>query len=440
MATEAFENHDKDVRLETAGPWGPNPVLSTHPLDAIAPGSRLAALSTHTQLAVIGGGPAGLRAAEVAASAGLQVTLFDAKPSVGRKFLVAGKGGLNLTHGESIDRFVSRYTGPDQPAEIWQSLLGDFDPAALREWAAGLGVETFQATSGRVYPKALKAAPLLRRWIERLRGLGVRFEMNHRLASLSPGNFYQLGFANGSTATADAVILALGGGSWAKTGSDGAWTSIFENLGIALHPLAPANCGWEHAWPPEVLAAAEGKPLKNIHVSAGGLTVIGELMPTRYGLEGGAIYQLGAVLRAMPEPAITIDFKPTFNHAQLVAKMQSARRDFLSEARIRWKLSDPAYAILSRRTYADADSLAREAKHCVIPLVKPRPIDEAISSAGGVCWSELDETLMLKEFPGLFLAGEMIDWEAPTGGYLMQGCFATATRAASAAARWIGRA
>lgn len=391
----------------------------------------------HSQLAVIGGGPAGLRAAEVAATAGLQVTLYDGKPSVGRKFLVAGKGGLNLTHGESLDRFVSRYSGPEQPAEIWEKLIAGFDPAALRGWAAGLGVETFQATSGRVYPRALKAAPLLRRWIERLRGLGVRFEMNHRLVSLDPSR--RLGFENGRTATADAVILALGGGSWAKTGSDGGWISIFETLGIAHHPLAPANCGWEHAWPPEVLAAAEGKPMKNLHVRAGEMTAVGELMVTRYGLEGGAIYQLGAALRAMPEPAVAIDFKPTFTHEQLVAKMQSVRRDFLHEARTRWKLSEPAHAIFSRKTWPDADSLAREVKNCVIPLTRPRPLDEAISSAGGVCWSEIDDTLMLKKLPGIFLAGEMIDWEAPTGGYLMQGCFATATRAASSAVAWLSR-
>ena len=390
----------------------------------------------HSQLAVIGGGPAGLRAAEVAASAGLQVTLYDGKPSVGRKFLVAGKGGLNLTHGESLDCFVTRYSGPGQPAEIWGSLIAGFDPAALRSWAADLGVETFQASSGRIYPRALKAAPLLRRWIERLRGLGVRLEMNHRLVSFEPG---KLGFANGQTATADAVILALGGGSWAKTGSDGAWTSIFETLGISHHPLAPANCGWEHEWPAEVLALAEGKPIKNLHVRAGEITAIGELMLTRYGLEGGAIYQLGAALRAMPKPAIAIDFKPTFTHEQLVAKMQSVRRDFLHEARIRWKLSDPAYAILAREAWVEADSLAREVKNCVIPLARPRPLDEAISSAGGVCWSEIDHALMLKKLPGIFLAGEMIDWEAPTGGYLMQGCFATGTRAANSAAEWLSR-
>ena len=394
-------------------------------------------MAHHSQLAVVGGGPAGLRAAEVAAQAGLRVTLYDGKPSVGRKFLVAGKGGLNLTHGESLDLFTSRYTGPGQPAEIWDNLISDFDPASLCEWAAGLGVETFQATSGRIYPRALKAAPLLRRWIERLRDLGVCFEMNHRLISLDSSR--RLGFANGHSTTADAIILALGGGSWAKTGSDGSWTSIFEKIGIAHHPLEPANCGWEHKWPSEVLAVAEGKPLKNLHVRAGEMTIAGELMVTRYGLEGGAIYQLGATLRAMAQPAIAIDFKPTFSHEQLVAKMESVRRDFLDEARKRWKLSIPTHAILSQKTWTDVDSLTREVKNCVIRLTRPRPLDEAISSAGGICWDELDNTLMLKKLPGIFLAGEMIDWEAPTGGYLMQGCFATGTRAAKSAAEWLSK-
>ena len=414
---------------------------------------------TISSVAVIGGGPAGLRAAEVAASAGLQVTLYEAKASVGRKFLVAGKGGLNMTHGEALDRFLTRYSGPGQPTEFWPKLLSEFDPGALRNWAAGLGVETFQATTGRVYPVEMKAAPLLRRWVARLRGLGVTFEVNHRLVSLkslagtsvqrgepetvegsdSGASGFQLGFANGATAKADALILALGGGSWPETGSDGAWAGLLASLGLTVHPLAPANCGWECDWPAKVLARVEGKPLKNIHVRAGDALAIGELLVTRYGLEGGAIYQLGAALRAMSEPAIAIDFKPTFSVEQLVSKMESARRNFLNEALPRWRIGDAAHALLSDRPWNDAVSLARAVKQCVIPLKRPRPLAEAISSAGGVSWSEIDERLMVRRFPGLFVAGEMVDWEAPTGGYLMQGCFAMGSHAARSVVDWLGQ-
>lgn len=389
------------------------------------------------QLAVIGGGPAGLRAAEVAALAGVHVTVFDAKPSVGRKFLVAGTGGLNLTHSDPRERFAARYSGPEQPAATWHDLLADFDATAMRAWAAGLGVTTFQAANGRVYPVTLKAAPLLRRWIERLRGLGVRFVMNHRWTGLVPGAPHQLEFSNGQVAAAQAVVFALGGGSWPQTGSDGAWLPVMAGLGVACHPLVAANGGWTHPWPPDVLAAAEGQPLKNIQASAGTTTATGELMLTRYGLEGGAIYQLGPALRAMPAPAIAIDFKPTFSHARLVAKMESVRHGFHDAARTRWRLGAAAHAILGRRAWPDAAALAREAKHCVIPLDRPRPLAEAISSAGGVCWGGLDDTLMVRACPGVFMAGEMIDWEAPTGGYLLQGCFATGTRAGRAAANWL---
>jgi uncharacterized flavoprotein (TIGR03862 family) len=378
-----------------------------------------------------------MRAAECAALAGFQVTLFDAKPSVGRKFLVAGKGGLNLTHAEPLADFARRYAGPDQAPGVWQQLLAGFDPSALRQWAAALGVATFEASSGRVYPTAMKAAPLLRRWKERLRALGVKFEMNHRCCDLQPGLPHRLSFENGDSYTSDAVIFALGGGSWPQTGSDGRWVEFFKNGGIAVQPLQAANCGWEHPWPAAVLALAEGQPLKNLVVRAGDVAVCGELMVTRYGLEGGALYQLGATLRAMPQPVITIDFKPTFSGEQLVAKMQSVKRDFLAQAAIRWKLSAALQAILAQTEWHNAVVLAQAVKSYPIELGQARPLAEAISTAGGVAWKELDAGLMVKRWPGVFVAGEMIDWEAPTGGYLMQGCFATGSRAAASAVEWL---
>lgn len=393
---------------------------------------------TVKKIAVIGGGPAGLRAAETAARAGASVTLFEAKPSAGRKLLVAGRGGLNLTNGEDLSRFVTRYHGPGQPPDFWPRLLSSFNPGDLRDWAAGLGIETFEQRTGRVYPREMKAAPLLRRWVERLRGLGVVFETNHRWAGLVPGDPHALEFSSyGETRTscADAVVLALGGASWPVTGSDGGWVPVLEGLGIGVNPLLPANCGWETPWPAEVLAAAEGQPLKNLVVRAGESEAKGELMVTAYGLEGGAIYQLGPALRAMREPLLHIDLKPGFSSGELLRKMESVRGDPASACRERWKLSPAAHAILCRDLPpgTPVEELAARAKACPVPLTAPRPIAEAISSAGGIRWDELDESLMLKKIPGVFVAGEMIDWEAPTGGYLMQGCFATGTLAGSAA-------
>jgi uncharacterized flavoprotein (TIGR03862 family) len=396
------------------------------------------------KIIIIGGGPAGLRTAEVAAAGGAGVTLFDAKPSVGRKFLVAGRGGLNLTNAEPRECFATRYTGPGQPDKIWTTLLAEFDAEALRQWAADLGVETFAATSGRVYPRELKAAPLLRRWVQRLRADGVKFALRHCWTGLRPGTRWQVDFhVEGEVRTfeADAVILALGGGSWPQTGSDGAWISVLEKLGVAVAPLTSSNCGWEIPWPPAVLAVAAGQPLKNITVRAGEITVVGELLMTDCGLEGGAIYQLGPVLRAMAEPEIVIDFKPARTVGQLVKKLGNCPRNFLAEARSRWRLSDAAFAILENlpghAPFTSAESLAATVKGCVLKLTGPRPLAEAISSAGGVRWSELDASLMVRRLPGVFVAGEMIDWDAPTGGYLMQGCFATGTRAARGALKWL---
>ncbi len=386
-------------------------------------------------IAIVGGGPAGLRAAEVCAGRGFRTVLFDSKRSVGRKFLVAGKGGLNLTNAESIETFATRYSG--RTPEFWRRVLEVFSADELRQWAACLGCETFQRKSGRVYLKDLKAASLLRRWIARLKAAGVEFRMQHRITRIERSSSFHLDFENGEGFQAYAVILALGGTSWPETGSDGKWVGMLEKLGLSTNPLAPANCGWEHDWSPAILEAAEGKPLKNIRVSAGGKSSFGELILTRYGLEGGPLYALGATLRAMAEPAISIDLKPTHSIEQLIAKMESARSDFAREARQRWKLGDAAHALLAHSEWPDATSIAREAKSCVIPLKGPRPIEEAISTAGGLSWEELTDGLMVNTFPGLFVAGEMIDWEAPTGGYLLQACFATGTLAANSACEFI---
>lgn len=382
-------------------------------------------------IAIIGGGPAGLRAAEVAVEQGATVTLYDAKPSVGRKFLVAGKSGLNLTNSAEPEQFLAQYSGRDFPREQWQGYLKAFDNYHLSDWAYSLGVETFAASNGKVFPASKKAAPLLRTWVLRLRELGVNFRMNHQWTQLERQNdSIALEFsANGQIIREeyDAVILAMGGASWPQTGSTGTWVSILEKLGVEIVPLASSNCGWECAWTPETLALVEGKPLQNLHVTANGVKEIGELVVTSYGFEGTPIYTLGPVLRGMEQPYIEIDFKPTFTEERLVAKMESARRNFFKEAGLRWKLNETACAII-RQFYGEfdnAESLAKVAKCCRIPLTQPRPIEEAISTAGGVAWNELDVDLMLKKLPGVYCAGEMIDWEAPTGGFLIQGCFVT---------------
>ena len=397
------------------------------------------------RITILGGGPAGLRAAEVAVAGGAKVTVYDAKPSVGRKFLVAGRGGLNLTHAEARVHFVSRYSGGKDAGALWNSLLDGFNSEALRDWAKELGVETFVATTGRVYPKEMKAAPLLRRWVQRLRTTGVEFAMGHRWAGLKMGARWQVEFLVGGeekVCEADAVVMALGGGTWPETGSDGGWVSVLEKMGIAVAPLVASNCGWEVGWAGAVLAEAEGKPLKNITIRAGETVASGELMVTRYGLEGGAIYQLGPTLRGMKDPEILIDFKPTHTVEQLVKKLGSCQENYLSEARARWRLGEAAMAILGNQDGAglmkSAEQLARVVKGCVVKLTGPRPLGEAISSAGGVSWSELDGSLMVKRCPGVFLAGEMIDWDAPTGGYLIQGCFATGTRAGEGASKYVG--
>jgi uncharacterized flavoprotein (TIGR03862 family) len=392
-------------------------------------------MSTNSVL-VIGGGPAGLRAAEVANAAGARVTLCDAQPSLGRKFLVAGRGGLNLTHGEPVENFPARYV--DEP-DRWRGLLAEFGPTDLQAWAATLGAETYVGTSGRVFPRGQKAAGLLRAWVTRLRTSDVEIRTGSRFARLARE---QKGWrAEFETAgdrfslPAEALVLALGGASWPETGSDGAWPAILANHGIAITPWQPANCGWNVNWPAALLARAEGLPLKNLTVRAGGESVSGELLITRDGLEGGAIYRLGRALRSMPDPRLTIDFKPQLTSE--ILRQRAAQFSTAADWFRAWKLSIAAISLLETMTpdvLLDLEQTLACVKNFTVPLHGPRPIAEAISSAGGVAWSELDENLMLRKLPGVFLAGEMIDWEAPTGGYLLQGCFATGTRAGRAAA------
>lgn len=399
-------------------------------------------VSGKRKIAVIGGGPAGLWAAEAAVRSGFEVTVFEAKPSVGRKFLVAGKSGLNLTNAAGFEDFSIQYSGSHFPRELWRNHLSRYDSEALRQWALGLGVDTFTASGGKVFPETKKAAPLLRAWVLRLRKAGVVFKAKHEWTGIdSRGAGTDLCFSTDTgveDVRVDAVVLAMGGASWPQTGSTGKWMSVIEALGVQVVPLQSANCGWEVAWTDSTRSLIEGRPLQNLHVHASDCRYTGELMVTRYGFEGTPLYALGPSLRAMEAPAITIDFKPTFTQERLVAKMESARRNFFKEASLRWKLSPVAAAII-RQFYGDfdnAEALAAVVKACRIPLERARPVVEAISTAGGVAWSELNAQLMLEKQPGIFCAGEMIDWEAPTGGFLMQGCYVTGCVAGEAAAAY----
>ena len=383
---------------------------------------------------IIGGGPAGLRAAEVAVVAGTSVILCDAQRSVGRKFLVAGRGGLNLTHSEPVENFSSRYRdAPDR----WRDLLQGSGPDDLRAWAVSLGFETYVGTSGRVFPRGQKAAGLLRAWVGRLREQRVQFRLGARLTRIwRAEELWHAEFDRSDerfSLAATAVVLALGGASWPETGSDGTWPALLAAHGVGMAPWAPANCGWNVEWPAGLLERVEGLPLKNLTVTAGSESVSGELLITRYGIEGGAIYRLGPTLRAMEQPRITLDLKP-----QLPA--ETVRQRLAKRSRVKWsralKLSPAATALLETffpGDCAEAEQLAERVKNFPVALRDPRPIAEAISSAGGIRWAELDRNLMLHKMPGVFAAGEMIDWEAPTGGYLLQGCFSTGTRAGRAA-------
>jgi uncharacterized flavoprotein (TIGR03862 family) len=392
---------------------------------------------TKSSAVIIGAGPAGLRAAEVIAEKGIRPTIFEQKASPARKLLVAGRGGLNITHSEPLENFAKRYHPPDR----WQDLLACFSPDDLRKWFARLGVDTFVGTSGRVFPRNVHTRAILELWLKRLAFLGVNLQVGwrfHRLQGRSP---YEIVFQQGTAfqaVAADVVVFAVGGASWPQTGSDAAWIQEFRRLGIPVNDFIPANVGWERAWSQRFLSIADGKPLKNLKVASScDNSVKGELMITRYGLEGGAVYSLTRELRICPE--IWIDFKPDCRPEDLRKRFRNGAASKVQISKT-LRLSPGAVALIEEVAHPRSlDDWLTLVKRCKVQLEHPRPIAEAISSAGGVPWNQLTDDLMLHSLPGVFCAGEMIDWEAPTGGYLLQGCFVTGTIAGDGAAKWIAK-
>jgi uncharacterized flavoprotein (TIGR03862 family) len=382
-------------------------------------------------VAVIGGGPSGLIAAEHLAQAGLGVSVYDRMPSVGRKFQLAGRGGLNLTHSEPLGRFLDRY-GPAR--SMLAPAIEAWPPDALRSWCAGLGQETFVGSSGRVFPHAFKATPLLRAWLVRLAGLGVRFYIGYRWVGWDDVGALRFRTAAGEARERpDATLLALGGASWPRLGSDGSWVPLLRGRGIEVNPLRPANCGFAHPWSPVFQTQFAGKPLKRVAATFGGETVRGEAMLTADGIEGGVIYALSRPLRDAIEvegsAVLTLDLRPDLDAAALARRL-GGHGPSLSNALRRGGLAPAAAGLV--REIGGAESLAERVKALPLRLLDTRPIDRAISSAGGIALDELDARYMLRRLPGVFAVGEMLDWEAPTGGYLLQAAFSTGVAAAQA--------
>ncbi|RFC35377.1 MAG: hypothetical protein DID92_2727744231 [Candidatus Nitrotoga sp. SPKER] len=389
-------------------------------------------------VAIIGGGPAGLMAAEVLIQNGVRVDLYDAMPSVGRKFLMAGKGGMNITHSEPIEPFLSRYGA--RRAQI-KPLLDTFGPKALQEWVHNLGIATFVGTSGRIFPTDMKAAPLLRTWLHRLREAGVNFHMRHRWCGWNENGALRFATPQGEhTADADAVVLALGGGSWARLGSDGAWVSLLEQRGIPMVALRPANCGFDIGWSEHFKSRFAGHAVKAVAVTfidaAGSIhRRQGDLMITVTGIEGGPIYALSALLRdeiaATGAAVIYLDLTPGKDLPRVIGEIAHPRgsRSMASHLQSRANIKGVKAGLLRERVvpsdFANPERLAAAIKSLPLRLIAPRPLVEAISSAGGVAFEALDECLMIRALPGVFCAGEMLDWEAPTGGYLLTACFAS---------------
>ncbi|RVU45399.1 TIGR03862 family flavoprotein [Rubrivivax rivuli] len=398
-------------------------------------------------VAVIGGGPAGLMAAETLAQAGHAVEVFDAMPSVGRKFLLAGKGGLNLTHSESFDPFTARYA---ERADTLRPLLQAFDNEALRTWAAALGVSTFVGSSGRVFPTDLKAAPLLRAWLHRLREQGVRFHMRHRWQGWAGEGARSLRFlapAGEVLVQPAATVLALGGASWPQLGSDGAWVPLLAAQGVGVAPLRPSNCGFDVAWSEHFSSRHAGQPLKGVALHFEGWQQAGECVVTAGGVEGSLVYAASARLREAiardGSATFQLDLLPQRTLAWVQAELAHPRgpRSLSTHLKTRLKLEGVKAGLLwetvPKADQADPAKLAAAIKALPVRVQAPRPIAEAISTAGGVPFEALDAGLMLRQRPGLFCAGEMLDWEAPTGGYLLTACFASGRAAGQGAAAWL---
>ena len=396
------------------------------------------------RIAVIGAGPAGLMAAETAAKAGCAVTIYEAMPTPGRKFLMAGRSGLNITHSEDFDRFAQRYGAA---ADWLRPLLQAFSSNDMLAFCAGLGVETFVGSSGRVFPKAMKASPLLRAWLARLGGLGIEMRTRARLVDLTEAGAAVVEIdGRRETIEADATILALGGASWPRLGSDGAWTHLLSRCGVALTPFQPSNCGIDIAWSDLFRAKFEGHAIKTARFGFRDKTVFGEAVVTRRGLEGGPVYtlsaEIGGDLRAGHAASITIDLKPHTSKAALIARLSQrrAKDSFGNALRKSTGLSSLAAALLRESDPAvasrDPAALAALIKSCTLAVTGVAGLERAISSAGGVALPDIDSNLMVQKLPGLFVSGEMLDWDAPTGGYLLQACFTTGRCAGAAAARF----
>jgi uncharacterized flavoprotein (TIGR03862 family) len=397
--------------------------------------------------AVIGAGPAGLMAAEALVRRGVRVDVFDAMPSVGRKFLLAGRGGLNLTHSEPPEPFLQRYA---ERSEALRAPLAAFDAAAVRAWAAELGITTFVGTSGRVFPTDLKAAPLLRAWLHRLRAAGVRFHPRHRWSGWDAEG--RLRFAAPTDEVlhaADATVLALGGASWPRLGSDGAWVPWLEAAGAEVAPLRPANCGFDVAgWSDHLRQKFAGQPVKPVAGRFGDVYHQGEFVLTDTGIEGSLVYAFSARLRdaiaAQGEATWEVDLLPQHPAEQVLAEVARPRgpRSLSTHLKSRLGLQGLKMALLHElltpQQLSDPRELARAIKALPLRLVRPRPVAEAISTAGGVRFESLDAHGMLRSRPGVFCAGEMLDWEAPTGGYLLTACLATGRQAGEGAAGWLG--